>query len=157
MVFYNRKIMKNQSIIGIYGKSNSGKTKLIIQIIKELKKEKLKIATIKNTNKDITIDKIGKDTWKHSQAGAEIVILSQPNKTDIFISKSLKINKSVGIISLIDNYDLIIIEGANDDRIKKIRVGDIAIRKNTIYNYDNDFKKLIKIIKNIIYKEEKNE
>ncbi len=146
--------MKNLSVIGIYGKSNSGKTNLIIQIIKELKKDKIKIATIKNTDKNITIYTIGKDTWKHTQAGAEIVVLSQPNKTDIFIKKSLKLNQIIELIKKLDDYDLLIIEGANDDNIKKIRIGDISIRKNTIYTYDNDFTKLIKIIKDDMKKEE---
>lgn len=149
--------MSNLSIIGIYGKSNSGKTKLIVQIINELKKENIKIATIKNTNKNIVIDTIGKDTWNHTQAGSEIVVLSQPNKTDIFIKKYLNLKNIIDVINSINNYDLLLIEGANDDRIKKIRLGDISIRKNTIYTYNNDFKQLIDVIKNIINKEENNE
>ena len=73
------------AVIGFYGSSESGKTTLIVKIIKRLIKNGYRVATIKKTDKILTIDKKGKDTWKHSQAGASITVLTSKDKTDIMI------------------------------------------------------------------------
>jgi hypothetical protein len=54
----------------------------------------------------------------------------------------------VKFISAIISPDIIIIESANDSAILKIRIGDIEIRENTIWTYDGNFEKLVKIILN---------
>lgn len=142
--------MMKPAIFGIYGKSNTGKTALIIDIIKELKIEGKKIATIKITDKKITMDTKEKDTWKYSKAGSNLVVFSSRIETDLLHFKNLKINEIFNYIKKFDDYDLIIIEGAKDKEIQKIRIGDIKKRENTIFTYDGNFKKLIEIIKNEI-------
>jgi molybdopterin-guanine dinucleotide biosynthesis protein B len=66
--------MKKPAVIGFYGESKTGKTTLIIEIIKRLTNEGLKVATVKITDKNIGIDTEGKDTWKYSKAGSELVV-----------------------------------------------------------------------------------
>jgi molybdopterin-guanine dinucleotide biosynthesis protein B len=141
----------NKPVIGIYGKSNSGKTTLIIDIIKELSNEGYNIASVKITDKEIGIDTKGKDTWKHENAGAKLVVLSSPKETDFMIKKPIDIKEIISQISNIANYDLIIIEGANDKFTPKIRIGDIKKRGNTIFTYLGDFQELIELLRtNII-------
>ena len=81
--------MSRNAVIGFYGESKSGKTTLIVKIIKQLKKDGLTVATIKKTDKNIEVDIEGKDTWKHRQAGATLVVLSSANNTDIMIGKKM--------------------------------------------------------------------
>ena len=50
-------------------------------------------------------------------------------------------------IKNLGDYDIIIVEGANDEHTSKIRIGDSKERKNTVMTYDNDFEKLISFIK----------
>jgi molybdopterin-guanine dinucleotide biosynthesis protein B len=141
----------NEPIIGIYGKSNTGKTTLIIDIIKQLSNEGYSIASVKITDKKIGIDTKGKDTWKYEEAGAKLVVLSSSKETDFLIKKPKDIQEIIAQISKIAKYDLIIIEGVNDRYTPKIRIGDIKIRDNTIFTYIGDFKKLIYFLKtNII-------
>ena len=135
------------AVIGIYGESDSGKTTLIERIIKHFSKENLKIASVKISDKKIEIDTPGKDTFRHAKAGSELVVFSTSNDTDFLIKKHEPIGKIIDIVNKIDNYDLIIVEGANDDSIPKIRLGNIDIRNNTIYNYKDDFDELIEIIR----------
>lgn len=135
------------AVFGIYGKSGSGKTKLIMDIIKRLTKERFKVACIKISDKKIRIDTKGKDTWNYAKSGSKLVVLSSKNETDFIIKNKVKLQKIIDQINLIDKFDLIIIEGANDNFTPKIRLGKIKKRKNTILTYNGDFKQIIKIIK----------
>ena len=66
-------------IVTFIGKSNSGKTTLLVKVIPELKKRGYRIASIKHTHHNVTIDKEGKDSWRHREAGSEIVGLLSGN------------------------------------------------------------------------------
>lgn len=138
--------MKNPSVIGIYGESNTGKTTLMEHIIKRLIEDRYKIATIKISDKLIGIDTEGKDTWKHAQAGSKLVVFSTPIETDYLIKENKKITEILKQINNLGEYDFVLVEGTNDKIIPKIRIGNIAERDNTIYTYEGDFKELIKII-----------
>ena len=147
----------NPAVFGIYGKSNSGKTRLIVEIIKRLTNEGFKIACVKISDKKINIDTKSKDTWKYAKAGSKLVVLSSKAETDILIKNKEDIQKLIDQINFINKYNLIIIEGANDSLTKKIRLGNIKIRKNTIETYKGDFEKLIKTIKKEIIRRNKME
>ena len=68
-------------VINIVGySSNVGKTLLIENLIKELKSRGYSIATIKHDVHGFDIDKKGKDTYKHREAGAETVVISSKNR-----------------------------------------------------------------------------
>ncbi len=140
----------NPASIGIYGKSNTGKTTLIVNIIKKLSEEGLKVATIKITDKKIEMDMTQKDTWLYKKAGSELAVFSSSIETDFLIKKKITTKEVINYIGKFDVYDIIIIEGANDKNIPKIRLGEIKKRENTIYTYDGDINKVIKMIKNII-------
>ena len=68
-------------VINIVGcGSNVGKTFVIQGIIRELKLRGYSVATIKHDVHGFDIDKKGKDTYKHREAGAETVIISSKNR-----------------------------------------------------------------------------
>ena len=119
-----------------------------IQKIKwQLSGEGLKIASVKISDKKIDIDTKGKDSWKYAEAGSNLVVISSKNETDIIMKQKLGIKKIIKQICYLDDFDLILIEGARDSFIPKIRLGDIQNRENTILTYSGDFEGLIKIIK----------
>ena len=139
--------MKNPTILGFYGKSGTGKTSLIIKLIKRLSGKGYKIATVKITDKKIGVDTKGKDTWKYNKAGSEIVILSSPVETDFIIKQNKNIVEILQNITNFGSYDFVFIEGANDKETPKIRLGDMPERENTIITYKGDFDGIIKLIK----------
>ena len=139
--------MTTPSIIGFYGESNTGKTTLIVKIINRLSKDGFNVASVKISNKKISIDSEGKDTWKHAEAGSKLVVFSSENETDFLLKRKISNNEIVDNIKRLGNYDIILVEGANDENIPKIRMGEIKERKNTIFTYDDDFGELINFIK----------
>jgi len=144
--------MSQPAVFGFYGSSNTGKTTLIVKIIEKLTKEGYKVATIKKTDKKIDIDKKDKDTWKHGQAGARLVVLSSSHETDFIVKKNMEIDDIIQNISEMGYYDAIIVEGARDSSIPKIRLGDMEERDNTIGYYQDNFEEIFKLIKKDIDK-----
>ena len=72
------------SIVG--GKSNSGKTTLLEKLIREAKRRGWRVATLKHDGHGFEMDQPGKDTWRHAQAGADVVAISSPHKVAILES-----------------------------------------------------------------------
>ncbi len=116
-----------KKVIGICGYHNSGKTTLIEKLIRWLRNEGYKIATIKNIPKRFSIDTEGKDTWKHGQAGASVVVASSPDETAFIFKKGMGLKEIVDILNEIARPDLILVEGRKMERIPKISVGDIEL------------------------------
>jgi len=64
-------------VIGIAGWSGSGKTTLITRVIPVLVRRGIRVATVKHAHHEFDIDRPGKDSWLHREAGAsEVAIVS---------------------------------------------------------------------------------
>ncbi len=123
-------------ILGIYGKKKSGKTSLIEDLVKELKKE-YSVATIKHIPyNDFSMDERGKDTHRHKKAGASVVVASSPSET-VFISNTIPFNQ---IVSHLENFDcdIILVEGYSKENIPKILVGNGEKEKNTVFRVESN-------------------
>jgi molybdopterin-guanine dinucleotide biosynthesis protein B len=139
--------MNKPVIIGFYGLSNSGKTTLITKLIKHFSEEGLNVATIKQSNKPYSIDMVDKDTWKHSEAGAKLTCFQSTVETSFIVKNQLEIKEIIRIISKLDSFDLVLVEGARDDFIQKIRLNETTpLRKQTIFTFNGDINKVIHII-----------
>jgi len=149
--------MSMNAVIGFYGDSKSGKTTLIIKIIEQLTKDGYNVATIKKTDRNVEIDTEGKDTWKHRHAGAKLVVLSSPYETDLMINKRIETKTIVDIISAFGVLDIVLVEGASDPSIPKIKNGNGKERDNTIMQYQDDLEGVMKIIKKEIDKKKRKE
>ena len=63
-------------IFGIAGFKNAGKTTLVVELIREFRQRGVRIATIKHAHHAFDIDRPGKDSHQHREAGAEEVIVA---------------------------------------------------------------------------------
>ena len=62
-------------IFGLVGRSGSGKTTLMVSLIPALRRRGLTVSTLKHAHHGFDIDKPGKDSFRHREAGAEEVML----------------------------------------------------------------------------------
>lgn len=138
---------KKVKIIGFYGYSGSGKTTLIVKILHALKEKKIIAAVIKQSQQKTTIDQFGKDTHLFSEAGALPVVFKGILETVIF-GREMEIHDLIEHIIKIYHPDIILVEGARDESIPKIRIGDIPLRENTIKTYDGNIDTIIELITN---------
>lgn len=109
-------------VINIVGSgSNVGKTHLLQGLIKELKCRGYSIATIKHDVHGFDIDKKGKDTYKHREAGAETVIISSKNRLAM-IKELDDETELISIIKMVLDKDIILVEGYKNSNLRKIEV-----------------------------------
>jgi molybdopterin-guanine dinucleotide biosynthesis protein B len=109
-------------IVSIVGNSKSGKTTLIEKLIRELKSRGYRVATVKHTADEVTLDKPGKDTWRHLQAGSEATILASDN--GIVLIKPITSGTTLDEIARLlgEEYDIILTEGFKRGNAPKIEV-----------------------------------
>lgn len=109
-------------IISIVGKSDSGKTTLIEKLLPELTHRGYRIATVKHDLHGFEIDREGKDSWRHKQAGAHTVVISSPQKIALIrdVDKDLTLEEIQE--KLIQDVDLVLSEGYKKDVQPKIEI-----------------------------------
>ncbi len=117
----NDKMPKAVSFIAMSG---TGKTTLIVKIIKILSDRGYKVSSVKHTDHDFESDIPGKDSWRHKNAGAFSTMLLSGDKAALFTDIDTSFN--MGIDAIISKYfigsDIVIIEGFKDLKIKKIEL-----------------------------------
>jgi len=67
-------------VIGIAGHSGSGKTTLIEKVIPLLVAQELRVSLIKHAHHAFDVDKPGKDSWRHREAGCTEVLVSSAQR-----------------------------------------------------------------------------
>ena len=113
----------NRFAVAFTGPSGSGKTTLIEKVARVLIETK-EVAIIKNDPKDKAIFDIeGKDSYKFSQTGAEVVVTS-PTRTTYFSKRQKELDD---IIEMFNEFDILLVEG-----LKTLPLPRIAIFRNRI-------------------------
>ncbi len=112
-------------VISVVGKSGVGKTTLLEKLIAELKRRGYRVATIKHDTHGFEIDRPGKDTWRHAQAGSDHVVLASPNR----IAHIQRLDRELTlpeIVATIHDADIILTEGYKRGPAPKIEVSRAA-------------------------------
>ena len=65
-------------IFGLAGWKGSGKTTLVVRLLPELISRGFSVSTLKHAHHDFDIDKPGKDSHRHREAGAREVAFFPP-------------------------------------------------------------------------------
>ena len=109
-------------VICFVGSSNSGKTTLIEKVIRLLTKMGYKVATVKHTHKNFSMDAEGKDSRRHKSAGAKTVILSSPEQFSVVSDTSSELTIDDVLEKFVSDADILIVEGFKRDTYPKIEV-----------------------------------
>jgi len=127
-------------VVSIVGKSKSGKTTIIENLIRELKSRGYRVATIKHTPQGMTFDVPDKDSWRHMQAGSEVTAISSPEKVVLIkpATQALTVDEIAHFIG--EDCDIVLAEGFKQDNAPKIEV-----HRREIGPPLDDVKKLIAI------------
>jgi molybdopterin-guanine dinucleotide biosynthesis protein B len=117
--------MRRPPIVAVVGKSDAGKTTFLEKLIRELKKRNVKVGTIKHDVHDFDMDKPGKDTWRHAEAGADTVMISSPVKFAVIKNVDTEMNLDE-LAELMRDMDIILAEGYKRSAKPKIEINRTA-------------------------------
>ena len=120
--------MNKRLAVAFTGPSNNGKTTLILKVARKLIHEhKLEVAIIKHDPKDkARFDVEGKDSYKFSDTGAEVIVTS-PNRTTYFSHRRSELDD---MIRLFNKFDILLVEGLKNLPLPRISVFRDSIDKD---------------------------
>jgi molybdopterin-guanine dinucleotide biosynthesis adapter protein len=124
-------------ILGLAGWSGSGKTTLITALIPELVARGLSVSTIKHAHHEFDIDRPGKDSWQHRQAGAHEVIVASSRRWALMHELRGAPEPSLDeLMARMRPVDLLLVEGFKRHPHPKIEVHRPSIGKPLLYPDD---------------------
>jgi len=125
-------------IIGLAGWSGSGKTTLITKVIPVLVKRGLKVATVKHAHHEFDLDRPGKDSWLHREAGASEVAVASSRRWAIIHELRGEPEPPLSeILAKLSPADLVIVEGFKRHSHPKLEVYRATVGKPLIYPEDD--------------------
>ncbi len=110
-------------IVGISGWSGNGKTTLLERLIPVLTKRGYSVSTLKHAHHKFDIDKPGKDSYRHREAGATEVLISSSHRWALMHEN--RDGQEAGIDALIAQMspvDILLVEGFKQENFPKIEV-----------------------------------
>jgi len=112
--------LKKRLAVAFTGPSNSGKTTLILKVARKLIHERgKKVAIIKHDPSDkARFDVEGKDSYKFSDTGAEVIVTS-PTRTTYFSKDNKDLDE---MIRLFDDFDILLVEGLKNLPLPRISI-----------------------------------
>ncbi|WP_405265508.1 molybdopterin-guanine dinucleotide biosynthesis protein B [Methanobrevibacter sp.] len=123
-------------IVSIVGKKNTGKTSLTVKVIEELTRRGYNVASVKHSHHSIEMDKENTDTWKHKQAGANLVV-GVGSTTFFNARQEMDLNRILFLLKHFDDFDFVIIEGYKSYNYPKIITSPNVRDEYTIKEVDS--------------------
>ncbi len=115
-------------ILAVSGWSGSGKTTLIAALIPLLSARGLSVSTIKHAHHNVVLDKPGKDSYVHAEAGAQEVILTTGGSFALFSRRPASLE---ALLNRLLPVDLVLIEGFKAEPFPRLGVYRAALGKST--------------------------
>ena len=99
-------------VFGVAGRSGSGKTTLLTRLIPWLKDRGITISTVKQAQEAFDVDKPGKDSYMHREAGAREVMIASARRWAIMHEYREQAEFSMAeLLDRLSPVDLVLVEG----------------------------------------------
>lgn len=108
-------------IITFVGLSGTGKTTFIEKLIPVIKARGLRLAVLKHDAHHFEMDKPGKDTYRFTAAGADVVTISNGEKFAMVERRQQELTLEE-IIARLPEADLVLVEGYKKNSYPKIEI-----------------------------------
>jgi molybdopterin-guanine dinucleotide biosynthesis protein B len=94
--------------VSVIGYKDSGKTRVVEALVKELTDRGYRVGTLKHTAEDVLLDTPGKDTWRHREAGSRATAILHGKGSAFFIDRYFTVNEAA---SRLGSLDFVVLEG----------------------------------------------
>ncbi len=110
-------------VFGIAGYSGSGKTTLLEKLIPQFTARGLKVSVIKHAHHGFDIDRPGKDSYRHREAGASEVLLSCGERWALMHERRHEGDVMLDeLLARLAPCDLVLVEGFKQEPVPKLEV-----------------------------------
>jgi len=124
-------------VFGMVGWSGSGKTTLLQDLLPELIKRGITVSTMKHTHHSVDLDRPGKDSYKHREAGASEVLITSSTRWALMHELRGEAEPDMdALIARMTPVDLLLIEGFKRHRHPKMEIHRPAVGKPLIARDD---------------------
>ncbi|MBM3480159.1 MAG: molybdopterin-guanine dinucleotide biosynthesis protein B [Alphaproteobacteria bacterium] len=124
-------------VFGLAGWSGSGKTTLLVRLIPALVARGISVSTIKHAHHGFDVDRPGKDSHAHREAGAREVLVSSANRFALMHELRGAPEPTVAeLVARMSPVDLLLIEGFKHHAHDKLEVHRPAIGKPLLATSD---------------------
>ncbi len=122
--------MRDARIFGLAGWSGAGKTTLATRLLPVLIRCGVSVSTLKHAHHDFDIDREGKDSWRHRQAGArEVMVVSDRRWALMHELRGAPEPNMAEILAHMSPVELVLVEGYKRGPHPKIEVHRAALGK----------------------------
>jgi molybdopterin-guanine dinucleotide biosynthesis protein B len=110
-------------VVGIAGWKNSGKTNLVVRLVKELTRRGYRVSTVKHSHHDVELDAPETDSARHRNAGAADVVVVSPRRWGLVHELRDEPEPTLEeIIERLPQTEIVLVEGFKHEPICKIEV-----------------------------------
>ena len=107
--------------VHVIGPANSGKTRLIVDVVNELRLRGLRVGTIRHTTSQHVLDRPGSDSYRHRAAGAEPAAIITPDASAVY-RRSSRLDAYASLENEFTECHVVLVEGDADARAPKLEV-----------------------------------
>jgi len=122
-------------VITFVGASGTGKTTFLEQLIPILRGRGLRLAVLKHDAHHFEMDKPGKDTYRFTAAGADVVAISNREKFAMIEQPPEELSLEE-IIARLPQVDLVLTEGYKKSRYPKIEIHRAVLNRPLLSSRD---------------------
>jgi molybdopterin-guanine dinucleotide biosynthesis adapter protein len=117
-------------VFGLAGWSGSGKTTLVTRLIPALVRYGISVSTVKHAHHEFDIDRPGKDSFRHREAGATEVLIGSATRWALMHENRGGREPTLDeLLAHMSRVDLVLVEGFKRDPIPKLEVHRPALGK----------------------------
>lgn len=120
-------------VLGVVGWSGSGKTTLLESVLPLLRVRGLSVSTIKHAHHGFDMDRPGKDSYRHREAGAQEVLVATTARWALLHEVSGPEPTLPELLLRLAPVDLVLVEGFKTHPFPKLEVHRPALGKPPIW------------------------
>jgi molybdopterin-guanine dinucleotide biosynthesis protein B len=120
-------------VVGLVGWSGSGKTTLLVALLPLLRARGLRVSTVKHAHDGFDMDRPGKDSHRHREAGAHEVLVAGAGRWALLHEVSGPEPSLDQLLARLDPVDLVLVEGYKSHRFPKVEVHRPSLGKPPIW------------------------